>query len=255
MQAAKERFASQGYYLARGLFDKKWIASLGVEFDRIVAQMRASGEAINARWGGAPMHQLGAGDTVVLHTHNVQQYSALWLRAFLHPPFLDTFEALLGPDIVLHHSKLFMKPPKIGAPFPMHQDWSYFPTEKDQMVAAIIHLSDATDEMGCLRVYPGSHHLGRQPASDGWAASEFARRYPLAGAKPVEARAGDVLFFHYFLVHGSMPNSSMAVRKTVLVQCFAGTDTVEQGVSHPNENLVLRGWNHHASRQSAGRLK
>ena len=44
----------------------------------------------------------------------------------------------------------------------MHQDWQYFPSVKDSMIAAIIYVSEATDEMGCVRVYPGSHkQLGR----------------------------------------------------------------------------------------------
>ena len=30
------------------------------------------------------------------------------------------------------------------------------------MIAGIIHLTEATDHMGCIRVYLGSHYLGRQ---------------------------------------------------------------------------------------------
>ena len=52
---------------------------------------------------------------------------------------------------MLHHSKLFCKPPETGSPFPMHQDWQYFPSVKDTMIAAIIYVSAATDEMGCVR--------------------------------------------------------------------------------------------------------
>ena len=69
-----------------------------------------------------------AKDTVVVHTHNVQMYSAAWLRAMLHPQFLARAQAILGPNVILHHTKLFQKPAEKGAPFPMHQDWGYFPT-------------------------------------------------------------------------------------------------------------------------------
>ena len=54
------------------------------------------------------------------------------------------------------------KAPESGSPFPLHQDWSYFLTRRDSMIAAVIHVSEATDEMGCLRVVPGSHRLGRR---------------------------------------------------------------------------------------------
>lgn len=128
----------------------------------------------------------------------------------------------------------------------MHQDWDYFPTVKDTMIAGIIHVSRATDEMGCLRVYPGSHKLGRLEQSNG--NSDALIAYPLQSAVPIETEPGDVIFFHYFLIHGSMPNRSNEIRKTVLVQLHSGDDEVEEGVHHPNERLVLQGFNHHAKR-------
>jgi phytanoyl-CoA hydroxylase len=249
------RFTEDGFYVARGVFSRAQTGELEEEFDRIVGQLVSSGEHIDARWGGPEMERLGAAGTSVLHTHNVQRFSAAWLRALLHEPFLDVAAAILGPDVVLHHSKLFQKPSEKGSPFPMHQDWSYFPTEMDSMIAAIIHVSEADDEMGCLRVYPGSHRLGRVEESSGQQEAELLAQYPLDGATPLEAEPGDVVFFHYFTLHGSRPNRSDRVRKTVLVQMYAGADRVEEGVAHPDERLVLRGWNHRASRSSAGAAK
>ncbi len=153
---------------------------------------------------------------------------------------------------MLHHSKLFQKPSEAGSPFPMHQDWPYFPTVNDSMIAGIIHVSDATDEMGCLRVYPGSHRLGRIEGADGRRQNDVLDQYPIEDATIVEAQAGDVIFFHYFTLHGSMPNRSDQVRKTVLCQLYAGSDRVEDGNTHPDERLVLRGWNHNISRAMAG---
>lgn len=250
--ALSEDFQRNGYAVVRGVYEACEVAALESEFDRIVAAMLASGEEINARWGGNEMDALDGGASVVLHTHNVQQFSAVWLRAFLEPRFLDAAEEILGPDIVLHHSKLFQKPPEKGAPFPMHQDWSYFPTVLDTMMAAVIHVSRADDAMGCLRVVPGSHKLGRMDDTSGLSPiGEFT----LEGAVPLEAEPGDVAFFHYLTVHGSKPNRSPHTRKTVLVQLHAGNDRVEPGVQHPEERLVLRGFNHHATRSLAGGLK
>jgi len=251
MSTPSQFFQENGYYLAKGVFDAREIQVLETDFDRIVEQLNRSGESINARWEGAQADKIGAGQTVILHTHNVQIYSEAWHRAFLQERFLDAAGEFLGPDIVLHHSKLFQKPPEKGAPFPMHQDWSYFPTVKDTMIAGIIHVSPATDEMGCLRVYPGSHRLGRVQGTSGMQGSEFLDRYPLEGAVPLEAEPGDVAFFHYFTLHGSKPNVSHRTRKTVLVQMHAGTDAVEDAVQHPNARLVLRGWNSHAGRKLA----
>jgi len=244
-------FAENGYYFAKGVFSRTEVRELEEDFDRIVAQLQNSGEESNARWGGEEMKRLDKGESVIVHTHMVQSYSARWHQAFSNPNFLDVAEAILGPDIVLHHSKLFQKPSEKGSPFPMHQDWTYFPFEKDSMIAGIIHVSDATDEMGCVRVYPGTHKLGRVEGTSGSETSELLQKYPLEGATILEAEPGDVLFFHYFTLHGSMPNRSSRTRKTVLAQLHAGDDRIEaRGASHPNARLVLRGWNYAASRSN-----
>ncbi|MCC7436111.1 MAG: phytanoyl-CoA dioxygenase family protein [Methanoregulaceae archaeon] len=242
-------FAENGYAVVPGVFMEEELEDLQRDFDRIVAQLVASGEEINARWTGTEMAEYA--ETVVLHTHNVQQYSAVWMRALLNDRLLDAAEAILGPDIVLHHTKLFQKPSEVGAPFPMHQDWSYFPTMKDTMMAAVIHVSAANEEMGCLRVYPGSHRLGRLTDSDGQLEESMLLDYPIQDATPLEAEPGDVVFFHYLTIHGSMPNRSDRARKTVLVQLHAGDDDVEPGNQHPNERLALRGWNHRMTRSMA----
>lgn len=249
------KFAEDGYYIAKGVFSPSEVALLERDFDRIVDQILGSGESVNATWTGPEMEKMNTQKLVVLHTHNVQQYSAEWTKAFLQARFLEVATSILGPDVVLHHSKLFQKPSEEGAPFPMHQDWTYFPTIKDSLIAGIIHVSKATDEMGCLRVYPGSHKLGRVDGTSGQSESELLAKYPLSGALPLEAEPGDVVFFHYFTLHGSMPNRSSETRKTVLVQLYSGDDRVEDGIHHPDEHLVLSGWNHHATRNSAGQTK
>lgn len=254
MSNAKTFFDENGFYVAKGVYSSTEVAELERDFDRIVDQISRSGEEINARWSGPEMEKMGAANTVVIHTHNVQQYSAVWLRALLQNQFLSIARELLGEDIVLHHTKLFQKPAEKGAPFPMHQDWGYFPTLKDTMLAGIIHVSAATDEMGCFRVYPGTHKLGRLTGAMG-SDAVLLEKYPIENSVPLEAEAGDVVFFHYCLIHGSLPNRSDRVRKTVLAQLHAGDDAVEAGCTHPAENLTLSGWNHHMTRDFANRLK
>jgi phytanoyl-CoA hydroxylase len=250
-------FDRDGVYMARGVFDRTTVRHLESDFDRIVAQLASSTEDIDATWATAD--RSGDQSRVVLHTHNVQNYSPRWLRALLDPRLLDVAEAILGPDLVLHHTKLFQKPRGAGSPFPMHQDWRYFPTSGDDMIAAIIHVSPATAEMGCVSAYPGSHRLGRLSSSSGQSrfddAAEylrFADRYPLAGATAYEAEPGDVLLFSALTIHGSGPNFSSTTRKTVLVQLYSGRAELEDS-DHPVVGLVLRGWNHHATRESVAR--
>ena len=189
MSDIKGFFQENGYYHAKGVFTKDEVAELEQDFDRIVNQLVASGEKIDATWMGPEADRVRAKDDIIIHTHNVQQYSSAWMKAMMSEKFLEVPSQILGEDIVLHHSKLFQKPSEKGSPFPMHQDWSYFPTIKDTMIAGIIHVSNATDEMGCLRVYDGSHKVGRVLGSGGHQESELLEKHPIEGAKVVEAEA------------------------------------------------------------------
>jgi hypothetical protein len=250
-KAIKASFETDGYYLARGLFKPAEMKQLEREFDRIVRQLTRTGDLNTGQWAGELQKKIGGENSKITHTHNVQCYSAAWLQALQSKRFLDVAGAILGPDIILHHTKLFQKPAENGMPFTMHQDWSYFPSVKDTMIAAVIHVSPATDKMGCLRVYPGSHKLGRVAGTGGQEPSAFLDNYPLEKATVIEAEPGDVLFFHYFTIHGSKHNRSNRLRKTVLVQMHAGDNEIEAGNGHPNSRLTLRGWNHRINRGSA----
>jgi phytanoyl-CoA hydroxylase len=253
LHGVADTFDRDGYYLAQGVYSDEALRQMEEDFDRIVAQLQRSGENVNARWRGESMDELDGGASTVIHTHNVHRYSARWLHALQDETFLTVARTILGPDIVLHHSKLFQKPPHTGAPFPIHQDWLYFPTQKDSMVAATIFLTNADESMGGIRVYPGSHKLGRMESSAGLQVSDSLKPYPLAKATPVNAMRGDVLFFSYFTLHGSLANASPYVRKTVLVQMYGGDDYVLENKdgNHVDEQLVLTGWNHHMTRALA----
>ncbi len=249
-------FDENGYYFAKGVYSPDEIKTMEHDFDRVVDQLLKSDENVNARWDGRLMDALDGGESVIIHTHNIQSFSGVWMKAFQQDNFLDVTEAILGPDIMLHHSKLFCKPPEKGSPFPMHQDWQYFPSVKDSMIAAIIYVSEATDEMGCVRVYPGSHkELGRTGGMMGRGDNEeITEKYPIEKATVLEAEPGDVLFFSYFTLHGSMPNRSDKTRKSVLVQMLSGDDQIEEENRHTNVRLVLRGWNHFATRSSVASI-
>ena len=249
--AIARSFEEDGYYLARGVYSPEEVARLEAAFDRIVAQLLASGEPTNARWGGAEVAKLGASDTVVLHTHNVQQYSAEWLRAFLHPGYLHYARAILGESVVLHHSKLFQKPAENGAPFPMHQDWGYFPSARDSMMAGD-HPREPGDRRDGLpagvpglapsRAYGGEHGAERQPP----------RRVPHRGrdAAGGRARGCGVLLVPHGPRLDAEPERPARARRCSPSSSRARTGS-RTGWSHPNERLVLSGWNASMKRSDA----
>jgi hypothetical protein len=121
---------------------------------------------------------------------------------------------LIGPNVELHHTKMLVKPPENGAPFPMHQDYPYFPHERHTMLAASIHLDDTDEENGCLHVVPGSHSLG--PLQTTGESKNLDT--PLEEGTALPCAAGDVLFFNYLTIHGSGVNRSTRTRRNVLFQ-------------------------------------
>ena len=55
----------------------------------------------------------------------------VFTKLLLNPKLLDAVEDVMETEnIILHHTKAHLKPPEKGAPFPMHQDYHYFPYEK-----------------------------------------------------------------------------------------------------------------------------
>lgn len=238
MDKVRASFEENGYYLARSIFSPDEVGRLKDEFDRMVRQVSNEDKNGSANRNG------------VISTRNVQQYSGLWMAALLQEKFLDLVERFIGPDIVLNHSTLFEKRMATAkTPFHMHQDWSYLPTRMNTMIAGMIHVSEATEEMGCLRVYPGSHRHGRVEGSTATNA-EFHERFPFEGSTAIEAEPGDVTFFDYFIVHGSPSNRSETPRKVVIARMFSGKDRKED-IHQFSENLVLRGWNYHTTTATA----
>ena len=118
MQTIAGEFTRNGYCVVRGLFTDSELDEMEAEFDRIAAQIQATDELTDGTWRGANVEKLKSKDDQVLHTHNVHRYSSVWLEAIQNPHFLDAVGEILGPDIVLNHTKLFLKPPEKGSPFP-----------------------------------------------------------------------------------------------------------------------------------------
>ena len=240
---AQKFFNENGYYLGRNVYSAQEILQLEEEFDRVVRQIRKS----DVPHSGPN----AAEDNGIVSMLNIQKLSALWLtKGLLHKGFLDMAEQFIGNDIILQRTSLYEKrKSNVLGPFRMHQDWIYGPTRKDTMVSGMIHVGRTTAPMGALRVYPGTH---RTRIENSWAddmGAAFHKQFPLEKAKVLEAEAGDVLFFHYCLVHGSMSNQTETPRKVVHARMFAGQDcreNDEQGF----ENLVLRGWNSYANATS-----
>ena len=112
-----------------------------------LATRLAAERNIDATWGSAREVNAQAKTTAVLHCHDVQFYSAAFSRLIVDERLTGAAAAIIGsPNVQLHHSKMFIKPPERGSPFPMHQDQPFFPHVQHSMIAAITHFDDAPIE-------------------------------------------------------------------------------------------------------------
>ncbi|GIX06931.1 MAG: hypothetical protein KatS3mg115_1334 [Candidatus Poribacteria bacterium] len=134
------------------------------------------------------------------------------------------------------------KPPQIGAAFPMHQDYDYFPHRLNTMVAATLYLDDADPSNGCLHVIPGSHRWGYIPHVHEGSHHLPPEEYPLEMGTPVPMRAGDLLIFSYLTVHGSTPNTSDRWRRMLLFEYRSPLDSrVTDPEGAVGEGIIVRG--------------
>ncbi|MBZ0298457.1 MAG: phytanoyl-CoA dioxygenase family protein [Anaerolineae bacterium] len=208
-------YQDNGYLLVKGMFSKEEAAAFRLEGHDLIERIYQT-ETVDATWGGA--RQLTAVQTKLQHCHDVQFYSAIFSRLIVDERLTGAAADIIGtPNVQLHHTKLFIKPPEKGSPFPLHQDYPFFPHDHHSMIAAIIHFDRAPEEKGCVCVVPGSHKLGPLPtAADGNHLP--LEDYPLESAVTCPAEPGDVLFFSYLTIHGSGVNVSNEERTTLLVQ-------------------------------------
>ena len=153
------------------------------------------------------------------------------------PRLLDCLEDLLGPVIVLRHTRIFYKYGKSAAWVGWHQDGSREQLTDARVPTVWLGLTNATVENGCLRVVPRSHrqgilsHRSRENQHDlanlgisGPGPGSVAGRDRDPSVEPAQLaerldapfdvvmEAGEMSFHHPLALHGSNPNASAAPR-------------------------------------------
>ena len=245
-------YEENGYVLAKGVFTREEADVFCREshnLSRRLAEVSDTGSRIE---GWASAAKVTSKPRELLHCHNVQFHSALFSRMLIDPRFTDRAADIIGPNVQLHHTKMFIKPTERGTPFPMHQDYPYFPHERDTMIAAIIHFDDAPVEKGCVRVVPGSYKLGPFEHLNEGGHHLPVEKYPVYDCTPCPAEAGDVLYFSYLTIHGSGVNESKQPRTTMLVQMRDPTDhPLMQVHLSRGQGMMLRGFDPSADAESS----
>ena len=242
-----EAYKQDGYLRVEGLFTQEEVKALNSEMNLIIEDWWGE-ESIGWRgpWRDHYLPEAERKKTKAVIIANPHFYSAAWSKAILHEGLVGCLQDLIGPSVQWHHTVLHGKPPELGTPFPMHQDYPFYPHDGPDFVDCLVHLDDAPLESGCLCVVPGSHADGPLEHITG----DHTRPYlppekyhpDKVETMPVPAKAGDVIFFSYCTIHWSNVNQTDQWRKSVRIGYHTpemrpiGMDTKE-----PNNKIIVSG--------------
>jgi ectoine hydroxylase-related dioxygenase (phytanoyl-CoA dioxygenase family) len=236
-----DRYDRDGFVVAPQLFT-------GEEVDALLAETLAISRGQRGSIDGVlPVKEAGssfkksrrkppASDDEVLSRfiaiHFPHKISELMFDALRHPKVVSVLTELLGPNVKAMQSMLFVK--QAGKPGQAwHQDEFYIPTRDRSLIGAWIALDDATIENGGLWIIPGSHGNGvlypmRQHDDERFDGAAEAYDFPFgeSDAIPVEVERGDVVFFHGYTLHRSLPNRAASGYRRALVNHYMRAESL-----------------------------
>ena len=172
---------------------------------------------------------------------------------------LDAVECLIGPDIVLTNTVLFIKEPNSLHHVTYHQDATYMGLEPQDSLTAWIALTESTRENGCVRMIQGSHLLDIQEHIDTFGEDNILTRgqqienIDEERALDIELEPGQMSLHHARTIHGSRPNKSGARRIGIALQSFTHPSTRQ--VHGEDYGLLVRGCDDYGNFSKGSRPK
>ena len=149
------------------------------------------------------------------------------------PRILDAVEQLIGHDILISSTTLFIKEPHSKGFVSWHQDARYVGLEPHNWVTAWLAITDVTEENGCMYMLPGSQTEPLVDHDDTYGEDNILTRgQTIHGVDedktvPVLLKAGQLSLHHPRVIHGSGANKSNHRRIGFAIQSYIGGN-VEQ---------------------------
>ncbi len=222
-----EQFHEDGFAIKRGLFSAEELRPLQAELD--------SDPDIRGSQSTIPDLQGELWKVTIWNEQN-DTYAGKLPRL---ERMLDNSELLLGEESYFWHIKLVRKSNDIPGAVDWHQGYAYWYDDcvYPNTVTCSVALDSNNLTNGCLNVVRGSHKLGRIEMVDvgGAHVADPVRTQQIIDRHEVvscEMEAGDAVFFHANMLHGSLPNTSDTPR--TLMHCVynaRSNDVVDPSVS------------------------
>ena len=142
---------------------------------------------------------------------------------------LDAVESIIGKNILVCSTTLFIKNPNQTGYVSYHQDAKYIGLEPHNWVTAWVAITDSYEENGCMRMWPGSHieirdHNQKFDQGNLLTRGQTVENVPENDVQSVELKAGQMSLHHPRIVHGSGINKSDDRRIGFVIQSYIGTN-------------------------------
>jgi ectoine hydroxylase-related dioxygenase (phytanoyl-CoA dioxygenase family) len=150
-------------------------------------------------------------------------------RWMLDPRIVDPIIEMVGP-VYAAQSMFYFKPPGARGQA-LHQDNIFLQAHPETCIAAWLAIDDCDGENGGLKMVPRSHRYeiicpGEADPDESFTSTEIALPEGFQAIQ-TELAAGDVLFFHGSMVHGSGPNRSTDRFRRSLIFHYVPVESVE----------------------------
>ncbi len=239
VQSVRRDYDRDGCYVFPDVIPHDTALELGVELKQLILDRDT-----DVQWDGEFINPEERAKSKIFDLHEVHEASGNFEALRRDPRILSRLAILLGGPVVYHHNKGFVKPgahgDTYGGKFPPHQDYPFFPHYNYNMLAAIVYMTDITEDMGPVKVFPGSHADGPRQTADGRPYIN-SDEFPPDDAVAMTGQAGDIVAFNLNTVHMSGPNKSLMDRVSWLIQVKHPDAKNLTDDREPNEGEVLWG--------------
>ena len=147
-----------------------------------------------------------------------------------NPKILDAVENIIGKNILVCGTTLFIKNPEEKGFVSFHQDAKYIGLQPYNWVTVWVAVTDANEENGCMRMWAGSHkqdlkeHNQKFDENNLLTRGQTIENVPLNKTVPVILKAGQMSLHHPATVHGSGLNYSNDRRIGFVIQSYIGSN-------------------------------
>jgi non-heme Fe2+,alpha-ketoglutarate-dependent halogenase len=191
--------------------------------------------------------------------YNAHLISPLLDEVTHNPKILNAVESLIGKNILVCGTTLFIKNPFVKGFVSYHQDAKYIGLEPYNWVTAWVAITESNEENGCMRMWSGSHKDNLKDHDQMFNEGNLLTRgqtinnVPKEKVKSLVLKAGQMSLHHPKVVHGSELNKSNDRRIGFVIQSYIGTNVKQ--VLGKNSVQLARGVDNFNYHKKIGRPK